>query len=1044
MAMTYIDEKYAELVSQGLNLGQPVGPEQDAGYGGHLRRYEFGNIYWHPDVDQGRAHEVHGEILTKYRSCGEVGDNPATGTRNLGFPVTDQQLSVDGIKQVGHFQWGSIYSDAILGTVAIWGRLWDQWKLNGKLGYPLADPALVEGGEVIFFEYGSIYTGDWTNGWPIHMNAFLPPLGRPLIVNPDDPNPHLTLGVIDMGSAFPPGAREAMELAEFPRRLWKDRIFVQSVEARGPSVRDSTIHLGSSEREIPGSWRISPVPDFHRVPIDPTNTTYGSTSGLLRMGFVVAPNQLRDRTLYDVVVRVPDGSLRVMAPHAFYAKKSWDRFGFLHLTDLHISRRNEGFYAKLVELGCPDGAREYSNAQDNLRELIRYANFLHDSGFLDFIVATGDLVDYICEDGEQPGMAGNFRLLQEILLGKTCSPNAALSDLGEELRVPFFPARGNHDYRVWPYYLHFKVDVPIFDDRTFDFYREHNLTTAETEALQGRQGRVTVSSDDARKGLEIDINNQRRAYDYYLNRFLYASPWPGGRISFGKHKLVLLDTGPDIGTISNDIDAIAAYLVGGSAAEDHFLQGEPWSRGPDLDDIDAVRRALQDMGADGLVIVAMHAPPIDLFEYNEFFRESQHASVDPAHVSDFLRRHSEEGDGSGWTLTGRPYFKVGGTNLLDRGFGRPDDFLSTCLGTSRPVDLVLCGHLGGRAEYRFERNPDGPGFRFYTDFFTENPNTYYCSRRADAGRVHVDVRDGAPPSGRLTHVRDHRPGVIWTEWTSVEVPPYPETLNSATNLEEWWQKHRPLVLQTAPLGMTESNQREDLTTNATKPGPSFQGFRLVSVEEGTIRRIDYVCIADVKGTSPSTFALPWDKDTQGATYVPDLFLRISSFSPTSGPAGTNVAIEGTRFTQNTRVFFGELECEVVSRNQSTCIHALIPIYAQGSDLLFVQEGDTRVAGPGKFEVKVWGGLWPDGVLHEHLHEHPHPVADHHHHPHYHPHAPGVNHHHAYQPDEASSAESWPDRIPHEHAHDHPHEPCDHHHHAHAHPHREVANHHHPC
>jgi hypothetical protein len=99
-AQTPIDQKYAELGgSQGF-LGQPVTEERVAPDGvGHYRHYQNGSIYWSPQTG---AHEIHGAIRDKWASLGwERGF--------LGYPLTDEMGTPDGVGRFNHFQGGYIY-----------------------------------------------------------------------------------------------------------------------------------------------------------------------------------------------------------------------------------------------------------------------------------------------------------------------------------------------------------------------------------------------------------------------------------------------------------------------------------------------------------------------------------------------------------------------------------------------------------------------------------------------------------------------------------------------------------------------------------------------------------------------------------------------------------------------------------------------------------------------------------------------------------------------------------------------------------------------
>jgi hypothetical protein len=93
--------------------------------------------------------------------------------------------------------------------------------------------------------------------------------------------------------------------------------------------------------------------------------------------FTVSPGSvkgdLKERTLYDLQLNLPDGLPYPLSPHCFYVKSDWDNFGLLHITDLHINARNQRFRAILETKGFNDAAQNYANFQDNLIDFIKYA-----------------------------------------------------------------------------------------------------------------------------------------------------------------------------------------------------------------------------------------------------------------------------------------------------------------------------------------------------------------------------------------------------------------------------------------------------------------------------------------------------------------------------------------------------------------------------------------------------------------------------------------------------------------------------------------------
>lgn len=111
------------------------------------------SIYYHPNTG---AYEVHGAIRDKWASLGwEQGF--------LGYPITHQTMTSDRVGQYNHFQWGSIYWHPNIGAYEVHGAIHDKWASLGweksTLGYPVSDETSTPDGIGRYnnFEHGSIY-----------------------------------------------------------------------------------------------------------------------------------------------------------------------------------------------------------------------------------------------------------------------------------------------------------------------------------------------------------------------------------------------------------------------------------------------------------------------------------------------------------------------------------------------------------------------------------------------------------------------------------------------------------------------------------------------------------------------------------------------------------------------------------------------------------------------------------------------------------------------------------------------------------------------
>ncbi|TDO11902.1 LGFP repeat-containing protein [Mycobacterium sp. BK086] len=114
-----------------IGAGAPQGSLRTAG-NGYVIRYADYNIYF---SEKTGAHELHGDILAKYKAANGIGQ--------LGLPTTDETGTPDGIGRYNHFETGSIYWTPDTGPMIITGMVRARWAAagweNGPLGYPVAD-----------------------------------------------------------------------------------------------------------------------------------------------------------------------------------------------------------------------------------------------------------------------------------------------------------------------------------------------------------------------------------------------------------------------------------------------------------------------------------------------------------------------------------------------------------------------------------------------------------------------------------------------------------------------------------------------------------------------------------------------------------------------------------------------------------------------------------------------------------------------------------------------------------------------------------------
>jgi hypothetical protein len=824
-----IDEKYAALKAAGFDLGQPTSAEQDAGYGGTYRSYQNGNIYWHPVMGDS-AHEVHGGILSLYLSRGGPGVNPASGLREYGFPLSDELRSPldNGQTPYSTFETGAIYWTQGTGGVVLYGDVYKgyQQNING-LGLPVSSATTIWIGFGLYCERGIVWTCPGLNGFCFAGFITPPLMGIPVIVQAGQ-------ATVDLGP-----------LIEWPTPG------NDLTEKLGPNVPPEALSMVWKNR-----LTLSPVGGGTDVWLNPSDPNLDSMTSLetavpISLSTTAA---LQDSKLYDLKLHPPVGEVYNLSPHCVYAKTSWDNFGLFHITDIHLSLRNQQLRDALAHAGMADAAQHYSNCQECFRDFIKYANHLHSIGLADAIMATGDLIDYVAEPSDNKYL-GNYVRLRRMILGQPFDSGVPAYD---ELQIPIFLTFGNHDYRLNRFVLNFNIDVNLYvyeDVVPMDEYSTFNITPDEAVAAQG--GPIKYGLSDFNKALAmLQYDDTGGAYAYFSK---YFSPRRTFIVDFGANRLVMLDNGWDAGVpqISGWTDLVKflyEYETGNlSRATDCAVNGTIDASGLDHDVLLESLPALSQASQNGVVIVGMHVPPFSPVnsEFPYYLRETVHPTTDPALTQEYLSRNSFKTDG--WTNNGTPYFRIGeigNGHGLDNGviseYGM--DFVRLLAGVgaevTRPVDLFLCGHHHQRMEYRLKWN--GSDVQFYMDFYMESPSTYYSTtapkdfsdghntlKKGEPIAIKIDPAAPATGSFSTTIAQENTPqGPLSEVRGTMSLPPYSDTLDATKDPKTWWQNHRPIVAQTAALGPIDPRQRFDPRWEVTYtflPGSPFAGQPPITV-----------------------------------------------------------------------------------------------------------------------------------------------------------------------------------------------------------------------
>lgn len=131
--------------------GYPRSSEQSTPNGrGRYNDFQNGGIYWLPGVG---AHSVYGAIYGTWARFGWEGGR-------LGFPLTSETGTPDGVGRYNHFEGGSVYWTPATGAYQVEGSIRERWAALGwetsYLGYPTSDEYSVPGGRRSDFQGGSL------------------------------------------------------------------------------------------------------------------------------------------------------------------------------------------------------------------------------------------------------------------------------------------------------------------------------------------------------------------------------------------------------------------------------------------------------------------------------------------------------------------------------------------------------------------------------------------------------------------------------------------------------------------------------------------------------------------------------------------------------------------------------------------------------------------------------------------------------------------------------------------------------------------------
>jgi uncharacterized protein with LGFP repeats len=146
-----IRQKWAQAGWERGPLGYPVTDELGTPDGqGRFNHFQYGSVY---STSTTGAHEVRGAIRSAWSAL-------RWETGPLGYPVTGETITPDGVGRYNHFQRGSVYWSPTTGAHGVYGAILQRWAQLGwersSLGYPLSRERDAPGGREQYFQGGRL------------------------------------------------------------------------------------------------------------------------------------------------------------------------------------------------------------------------------------------------------------------------------------------------------------------------------------------------------------------------------------------------------------------------------------------------------------------------------------------------------------------------------------------------------------------------------------------------------------------------------------------------------------------------------------------------------------------------------------------------------------------------------------------------------------------------------------------------------------------------------------------------------------------------
>ncbi|MHA1762519.1 MAG: metallophosphoesterase [Promethearchaeota archaeon] len=393
-------------------------------------------------------------------------------------------------------------------------------------------------------------------------------------------------------------------------------------------------------------------------------------------------------------------------------KKDWQNFTFVQATDLHLAERNDRIYEivkrwtrssikrnfdaffkrvmkklkikkneELTEEFKAPLRKRFINPNNQFRRFIKLMNRKVLNNELDFIVLTGDLIDFTLLSKLFKSLKKvtsfkfkhtNWKIFKDVILNSPYQRRYRGMIRGEELLCPIFTILGNHDYRAYHYDLTWA-----------GLYRKMGLNASEAVALNeffsASPITAILSSELVLRGYFTEINP---LFDFSL--------------LLGNNLFIFLNSGSD--SFLNLRDLIA---------------GHPSVTGLTRNQILYLENLIKTRIEKGMnVFLFVHAPPINTAPKPYMLKRNSNKSIE---------------------VSGKSIEDFKESSLLNNGFtlqdARLDDVFNVKFGTiasnwekvitfcKNYCTLTLAGHTHSLREYRLANPPfktkifDSPPFK---------------------------------------------------------------------------------------------------------------------------------------------------------------------------------------------------------------------------------------------------------------------------------------------------------------------------------------------